>query len=96
MGFQPPGSDTLGTQNFATNALFAISAAVNRMSERLYNHGFGLRLTDSVNHCSNPCRAPDQIRTALNGWRIALALNQGVTKVRGSLKWKTTLRRPTV
>ena len=34
MGFQPPnGSDTLGTQNFATNPLFAISAAVNRMTK---------------------------------------------------------------
>ncbi len=31
MGFHPPGgSDTLGTQNFATNPLFSISVAVNR------------------------------------------------------------------
>jgi predicted amidohydrolase YtcJ len=31
MGFHPPnGSDTLGTQNFATNPLFAMSVAVNR------------------------------------------------------------------
>jgi len=34
MGFHPPnGSDTLGTQNFATNPLFAISAAVNRKTK---------------------------------------------------------------
>jgi len=34
MGFQPPGgSDTLGTQNFATNPLFSISVAVNRKTK---------------------------------------------------------------
>ncbi|MFN8061340.1 MAG: amidohydrolase [Vicinamibacterales bacterium] len=34
MGFHPAGgSDTLGTQNFATNPMFAISVAVNRKSK---------------------------------------------------------------
>jgi predicted amidohydrolase YtcJ len=34
MGFHPPnGSDTLGTQNFATNPLFAMSVAVNRKTK---------------------------------------------------------------
>jgi predicted amidohydrolase YtcJ len=34
LGFHPPGgSDTLGTQNFATNPLFSISAAVNRKTK---------------------------------------------------------------
>jgi predicted amidohydrolase YtcJ len=34
MGFRPPGgSDTLGTQNFATNPLFSISVAVNRKTK---------------------------------------------------------------
>jgi predicted amidohydrolase YtcJ len=34
MGFHPPGgSDTLGTQNFATNPLFSISVAVNRKTK---------------------------------------------------------------
>jgi len=34
MGFHPPGgSDTLGTQNFATNPMFAISVAVNRKTK---------------------------------------------------------------
>lgn len=34
MGFHPPnGSDTLGTQNFATNPLFAISVAINRKTK---------------------------------------------------------------
>jgi predicted amidohydrolase YtcJ len=33
-GFQPPGgSDTLGTQNFATNPMFALSVAVNRKTK---------------------------------------------------------------
>ncbi|MGP0070480.1 MAG: amidohydrolase [Bryobacteraceae bacterium] len=33
-GFHPPGgSDTLGTQNFATNPLFSISVAVNRKTK---------------------------------------------------------------
>ncbi|OFW26975.1 MAG: hypothetical protein A3H97_08755 [Acidobacteria bacterium RIFCSPLOWO2_02_FULL_65_29] len=34
MGFNPPGgSDTLGTQNFATNPMFSISVAVNRKTK---------------------------------------------------------------
>jgi len=34
LGFHPPGgSDTLGTQNFATNPLFSISVAVNRKTK---------------------------------------------------------------
>ncbi len=34
LGFHPPGgSDTLGTQNFATNPLFSISAAVDRKTK---------------------------------------------------------------
>lgn len=34
LGFRPPGgSDTLGTQNFATNPLFSISVAVNRKTK---------------------------------------------------------------
>jgi predicted amidohydrolase YtcJ len=34
MGFHPPGgSDTLGTQNFATNPMFNISVAVNRKTK---------------------------------------------------------------
>ena len=34
MGFHPAGgSDTLGTQNFATNPLFSISVAVNRKTK---------------------------------------------------------------
>ena len=34
MGFHPAGgSDTLGTQNFATNPMFAISVAVNRKTK---------------------------------------------------------------
>lgn len=33
-GFMPPGgSDTMGTQNFATNPMFSISAAVNRRTK---------------------------------------------------------------
>lgn len=34
MGFRPPGgSDTLGTQNFATNPMFSLSVAVNRRTK---------------------------------------------------------------
>jgi hypothetical protein len=34
LGFRPPGgSDTLGTQNFATNPLFSVSVAVNRKTK---------------------------------------------------------------
>jgi predicted amidohydrolase YtcJ len=34
MGFHPPnGSDTLGTQNFATNPMFAMSVAINRKTK---------------------------------------------------------------
>ena len=50
-GFMPPGgSDTLGTQNFATNPLFSISAAVNRRTKHgtLVQADEALRVMDAI------------------------------------------------
>jgi predicted amidohydrolase YtcJ len=55
MGFQPPnGSDTLGTQNFATNPLFAISVAVNRKTKygALVNPEEAVSRMDAIRMCT--------------------------------------------
>ena len=46
----PGGSDTLGTQNFATNPLFSISAAVNRRTKHgtLVQADEALRVMDAI------------------------------------------------
>ena len=55
MGFHPPnGSDTLGTQNFATNPLFAISVAVNRKTKYggLANPEEAISRMDAIRMCT--------------------------------------------
>src|SRR6202034_3630248 len=55
MGFHPPGgSDTLGTQNFATNPLFAISVAVNRKTKYggLANPEEAISRLDAIRMCT--------------------------------------------
>lgn len=50
-GFKPPGgSDTLGTQNFATNPMFSISVAVNRRTKHgtLVQPDEALSVMDSI------------------------------------------------
>ena len=55
MGFYPPnGSDTLGTQNFATNPLFAMSVAVNRKTKYggLANPEEAISRMDAIRMCT--------------------------------------------
>jgi predicted amidohydrolase YtcJ len=55
MGFHPPnGSDTLGTQNFATNPLFAMSVAVNRKTKYggLANPEEAISRMDAIRMCT--------------------------------------------
>ena len=55
LGFHPPnGSDTLGTQNFATNPLFAMSAAVNRKTKYggLVNPEEAISRMDAIRMCT--------------------------------------------
>lgn len=55
LGFHPPnGSDTLGTQNFATNPLFAMSVAVNRKTKYggLANPEESISRMDAIRMCT--------------------------------------------